>query len=142
MYAAPFSAPYVLALDTTTDAVYGVSTEDVSSGPQKWLGVTAVGAKVYAAPYNALHVLAATVPVPSACDSTDASALNSEACICGEDVCAASQFCDADQAVGSECVRASKPRNPRHLDKIEGRRSYRYSVKYTFRHYIEYVRHS
>ena len=35
-----------------------------------------------------------------------------------------------------------KPRNPRHLDKIEGRRSYRSSVKGTFGQYIECVRHS
>ena len=39
-----------------------------------------------------------------ACSSTDGSAINSDACTCGEDVCAMSQFCDASQATGSECT--------------------------------------
>ena len=39
-----------------------------------------------------------------ACSSTDGSAINSDACTCGEDVCAMNQFCDASQAAGSECT--------------------------------------
>merc|ERR1719506_2068296 len=39
-----------------------------------------------------------------ACWSTDGSAINSDACTCGEDVCAMNQFCDASAASGSECT--------------------------------------
>ena len=89
VYAAPFSAPMLLVLDTATGVKYGVSTEDIHSGGSKWVGITSVGDKLYAAPFDAPGVLVATVPVPSACSSTDASALSSAACTCGEDVCAA-----------------------------------------------------
>merc|ERR1719506_1449337 len=41
-----------------------------------------------------------------ACWSTDGSAINSDACTCGEDVCAMNQFCDASAASGSECTSA------------------------------------
>ena len=39
-----------------------------------------------------------------ACSSTDGTAINSDACTCGEDVCAINQFCDASQASGSKCM--------------------------------------
>ena len=39
-----------------------------------------------------------------ACPIADGSAINSDACTCGEDVCAKNQFCDASAASGSECT--------------------------------------
>ena len=85
LYAAPANAPSLLVLNTATGAVYGVSTEDFHTGGNKWAGITAVGARVYAAPADAPSALVAAVPTPSACVNTNASALNSAACTCGEE---------------------------------------------------------
>mgnify|MGYP001426803055 CR=1 FL=1 len=48
---------HMLVLDTVTDAVSGVDTESVHSGNNKWIGITAVGTKVYAAPFRAPRLL-------------------------------------------------------------------------------------
>ena len=46
LYAAPSNAPSMLVLDTATDTVDDVDTEDTHSGNQKWRSITAVGGKV------------------------------------------------------------------------------------------------
>ena len=51
VYAAPHSAPKLLELDLVTEIPDGIDTEGVESGGKKWAGITAVGMKVYAAPY-------------------------------------------------------------------------------------------
>ena len=49
-------------LDTATDIAEGVSTESVFSGSNKWIGITSVGGKVYAAPYDAPSMLVLPSP--------------------------------------------------------------------------------
>ena len=54
--------------------------------------------------YRSWHFFIHRLVPGGACSSTDGSAINSDACTCGEDVCAMNQFCDASQAAGSECT--------------------------------------
>ena len=53
MFAAPFNAPALLKYDTELEQLSHVNTEAVYSGNAKWDGITVLGDKIYAVPFDA-----------------------------------------------------------------------------------------